>query len=139
MRFFASGLFYESVSPHPQSIPLGPFQIFLNIRGDIHKSRCTTGINDTGQICHRYQRHRRQISHRCQQHRWQTMGTISGYRCLKVNLKAKMYIFVNSTIQRCPNKIIKIFLTEDFFICQRCSNGKSSIVEERILRFVFVP
>ncbi len=25
-----------------------------------------------------------------------------------------MYIYVNSTIQRCPNKIIKIFLIEDF-------------------------
>jgi len=61
------------------------------------------------QICHRYQRHRRQICHR-----WQTMGLISGCRYLKVNLKAKMYIFVNSTTQRCPNKIIKIFLVEDF-------------------------
>jgi hypothetical protein len=35
-------------SPQPQSIPLGPFQIFSKIHGDIHKSRCTTGINDTG-------------------------------------------------------------------------------------------
>ncbi len=43
------------------------------------------------------------------------MGLISGCRYLKVNLKAKMYIYVNSTIQRCPNKIIKIFLIEDFF------------------------
>jgi hypothetical protein len=42
------------------------------------------------------------------------MGLISGYRYLKVNLKAKMYICVNSTIQRCPNKIFKIFLIEDF-------------------------
>ncbi len=40
--------FYESVSPQPQSIPLGPFRIFSKIRGDIRKSRCTTGINDTG-------------------------------------------------------------------------------------------
>jgi hypothetical protein len=32
-----------------------------------------------------------------------------------VNLKAKIYIYVNSTTQRCPNKIIKIFLLEDFF------------------------
>jgi hypothetical protein len=30
-----------------------------------------------------------------------------------VNLKAKIYIYVNSTIQRCPNN--KIFLIEDFF------------------------
>ncbi len=65
--------------------------------------------------CHRFQRHRRQICHRCQWHRWQTMGTISGWRYLKVNMKAKIYIYVNSTIQRCPNKIIKIFLIEDFF------------------------
>jgi hypothetical protein len=43
-----------------------------------------------------------------------TMGLISGCRYLKVNLKAKMYIYVNSTIQRCP-QIIKNFLIEDFF------------------------
>ncbi len=43
------------------------------------------------------------------------VGLISGCRYLKVNLKAKLYIDVNSTIQRCPNKIIKIFLFEDFF------------------------
>jgi hypothetical protein len=43
------------------------------------------------------------------------MATISGCRHLKVNLKAKIYIFVNSTTQRCPNKIIKIFLLEGFF------------------------
>ncbi len=37
------------------------------------------------------------------------MATIS------VNLKAKIYIYVNSTTQSCPNKIIKIFLLEGFF------------------------
>ena len=47
-RFSACGFFHESVFPQPQSILLGPFQIFSKIRGDIHKSRCTTGINDTG-------------------------------------------------------------------------------------------
>ncbi len=41
------------------------------------------------------------------------MGTISGCRHLKVNLKAKIYIYVNSSTQRCPNKISKIFLIED--------------------------
>ncbi len=56
-----------------------------------------------------------QICRQCQRHRWQTMGLISGCRYLKVNLKAKIYTYVNSTIQRCPNKIIKIFLIEDFF------------------------
>ncbi len=63
---------------------------------------------------HWYQQHRRQICCRCRWHGWQTMGLISGCRYLKVNLKAKMYICVNSTIQRCPKKIIKILLIEDF-------------------------
>jgi hypothetical protein len=40
--------FDESVSPQPQSIALEPFRIFSKIRGDNRKSRCTTGINDTG-------------------------------------------------------------------------------------------
>ncbi len=150
--------------PQPQSISLGPFRIFLKIRGDIRKSRCTTGINNTGgkfatgindtgskfchqfplccwhpppvstipaanlrpvstmpvANCHRYQRHRRQICHRCCWHRWQIIRTISGFKHLKVNLKAKIYLYVNSTTQRCPNKIIKIFLLEDFSICHRC-------------------
>ncbi len=43
------------------------------------------------------------------------MAPVSGCRYLKVNLKAKMYLFVNSTTQRCRNKIIKIFLLEGFF------------------------
>ncbi len=32
-----------------------------------------------------------------------------------MNLKEKINIYVNSTTQRCPNKIIKIFLLEGFF------------------------
>ncbi len=36
-RFFTLSFFHESVSPGPPSIPLGPFQIFLKIRLDIHK------------------------------------------------------------------------------------------------------
>jgi hypothetical protein len=42
------------------------------------------------------------------------MASASGCRHLKVNLKAKSYIYVNSTTLRCPNKVIKIFLIEDF-------------------------
>jgi hypothetical protein len=76
--------FHKSVSPQPQSIPLGLFRIFSKILGDIRKSRCTTSINDTGgkfatgvnntgckivagindtggKFCHRYQQYRRQI------------------------------------------------------------------------------
>jgi hypothetical protein len=43
------------------------------------------------------------------------MGTISGSKHFIVNVKAKINIYINSSTQRCPNKIIKIFLTEDFF------------------------
>ncbi len=67
--------------------------------------------------CHRYQRHWRQICHRCNWHQWQIMGTISGCRHLKVNLKAKIYIYVSSTTQMWPNKIIKIFWLKIFSIC----------------------
>ncbi len=84
--------------------------------------------------CQRYQRHRRQICHRCQRHRWQTTGLISGCRYLKVNLKAKMFIFVNSTIQRCPNKIIKIFWLKIFFICHRCQRHRWSTLSCEYLR-----
>jgi hypothetical protein len=48
MRFFASGFFHESPSPKPLILTLGSFRIFSKIREDIRKSRCTTGVNDTG-------------------------------------------------------------------------------------------
>ncbi len=32
-----------------------------------------------------------------------------------MNLKAKMYLKVNSTSQRCPNKVIKTLMIKDFF------------------------
>ncbi len=47
-RFFALSFFYESSSPKPLKITLGSFQIFSKILGDIRKSRCNTGIKDTG-------------------------------------------------------------------------------------------
>jgi hypothetical protein len=34
--------------PSPKVSHSGPFRIFSKIRGDIRKSSCTTGINDTG-------------------------------------------------------------------------------------------
>ncbi len=43
------------------------------------------------------------------------MGTISDCLHCKVNLKKNFFLFNNSTTQRCPNKIIKSFLIEDFF------------------------
>jgi hypothetical protein len=43
-EIFDFRFFYESVSPKPLSIPLGPFRIFSKIRGDIRSSRCTTFV-----------------------------------------------------------------------------------------------
>ncbi len=65
------------------------------------------------------------------------MGLISGCRFLKGNLKAKMYIYVNSTIQRCPNKIIKIFLIEDFFHLPPVSTTTVVNLELRIFPRIF--
>ncbi len=87
--------------------------------------------------CHWYQRHRRQICHRCQRHRWQIMATISGCRHLKVNLKAKIYIYVYSTTQRCSNKIIKIFLLEGFFHLPPVSLTPVANLELRISPRIF--
>jgi hypothetical protein len=47
-RDFSSGFFQESPSPKPLIITLGSLRIFSKIRGDTRKSRCTTGVNDTG-------------------------------------------------------------------------------------------
>jgi hypothetical protein len=60
-RDFCFRLFHESPSPKPLKITLGSFPIFSKIRGDIRKSRCTTGVNDTGGKIAAGQRHRRQI------------------------------------------------------------------------------
>jgi hypothetical protein len=65
--------------------------------------------------CHQYQRHQQKICHGCRWHPWQIMGSVSDYVLnLKVKLKENIYLFVNSTTQRWPNKIIKTFLIEDF-------------------------
>ncbi len=85
----------------------------------------------------RYQRRRRQICHRCQQHLWQTMGLVSGCKNLKVNLKAKIYMYANSTIQRCPNKIFNIFLIADFFHLPPVSTTPVVNIELRISPRIF--
>jgi len=47
-KIFDFCFFHESFSPKPLRIPLGPFQIFSKICGDIRSSGCTTGVVDTG-------------------------------------------------------------------------------------------
>jgi hypothetical protein len=46
---------------------------------------------------------------------WQIIGTISDCLPLKENLKEQIYLDINSTTQRCPIKMIKTSLIEDFF------------------------
>jgi hypothetical protein len=41
---------------------------------------------------------------------------------LKVSWKEKIYLYVYSTTQRSPNKIIKTFLMEDVSICHRVND-----------------
>ncbi len=122
--------------PQPQSIQLGPFRKFSKIRGDICKSRWqhrwqilppislvllipVANLSPVSTIpaanCHQYQRHRWQICHWCKRHRWQTMGAISDCWQLEMNMKDKIYLYANSTIQRCPKEIMNFFQIEDFF------------------------
>ncbi len=110
-------LLHESSSPKPLKITWGSFQIFPKIRGDIHETRCTivqctSSINvHGGTFWHWYHWrhwHHWQIFHRCQQ----IIGTIADCLHLKVNLKEKISLFVNTFTQRCPNKIIKTFLID---------------------------
>jgi hypothetical protein len=65
------------------------------------------------------------------------MGTKSACRHLKVKLKAKIYVYINSSTQRCFNKIIKIFLIEDFFHLQMVLTTLVVHVELRISLRIF--
>ncbi len=137
--FLPQVFFINHLPPSPWKEQYGHFKFFKNIC----KSRCTNGINNTGgkfasSICQQYQLQRPQILppvplvlliplanwppvstaaslyRQCQQLQWQIMGKISDCWHLKVNLKEILYLFVNSTTERCPNKIIKTFVIEDF-------------------------
>ncbi len=50
------------------------------------------------------------------------MGKISDCWHLNVNLKQNIYKYINPTTRRCPNKIIRTFLIEDFYICTRVND-----------------
>jgi hypothetical protein len=66
------------------------------------------------------------------------MATISGCRHLKVNLKAKIDIYLNSTTQRCPSKIIKNFWLEGFFHLPPVSLTPVANIELQISPRIFV-
>ncbi len=90
-EIFASGFFHESLSPQPHSIPLRQFKIFSKIRGDICKSRCTTGINNTGG----------KFATSVNDTGGKQWDQLSNCWQLKMNLKF-FYLYANSTTQRCP-------------------------------------
>ena len=74
-RFFDSGFFHESVSPQPQSIPLGSFKFFRKFAEIFASQGAPPAAN-----CQRYQQHRRQICHRYQQHQgrwWQNLPPVT--------------------------------------------------------------
>ncbi len=99
-------------------------------RWDIRKSRCTTSINNTGGkiaagINEPGGKFFRQFCWCCW-YWWQAMETISDSWQLKVNLKEKIYLYANSTTQRCPKEIMRTFLIEDFSICHQCQRHQWS-------------
>ncbi len=68
---------------------------------------------------------------------WQIMETISGCWHLKVNLKEKNFLYVNSSTQQCPNKIIKTFLIEDILYLPTMSVTPVVHIELRISPLMF--
>ncbi len=68
----------------------------------------------------------------CRWYRGQIMGTISGWTGWN-----KMYLYVNSTTQRCPNKIFKTFLIEDLFHLPPVSTTLVDHLELRISLQIF--
>jgi hypothetical protein len=62
------------------------------------------------------------------------MGTISGCRYLKVNLKAKIYFYVSLLSKGVPTKLLKFFWLKIFFICHRCQRHRWSILSCEYLR-----
>ncbi len=132
---FCFGFFLESSSPKPVKITLGSLRLFSKIHGDtVFASQgapplsmtpvanfplvSTTPVANLPPVSMTPAANfATSTDGACCWYRWQITRTISDYWHLKVNLKEKKWstVYVNSTIQRCPNKIIKTFQFEDFF------------------------
>ncbi len=196
-RDFLLLVFFMNQIPPAAEYSIKIVQIFSKIRGDLRKSRCITGINDTGgkfatvsmkpaaklppvsttpaaifppvslvQICHRCQRRWwRQIatgindtSSKFATDVNNTSGksppvlmaanlppvsTVANNRNnyqtadnVKIN-KTKIFLYANSTTQRCPKEIMKIFLIEDFFYLPPVSTTPMVHLELRISLRIF--
>ncbi len=79
---------------------------FFEKFGDIRKSRCTTGINDTGAAG---------VNYWCCWYRSQIMGKISGCRFLKWTWRQK-FIYVISTTKGVQTKKLKFSWLKNFRI-----------------------
>jgi hypothetical protein len=91
---------------------LPPIPLVLLIHTGINDTgdKFATGVNDTGG------KQRDQLSD-CSQ--------------LKMNLKKKIYLYANSTTQRCPKEIIKKFLIKDFFHLPPVSTTGGKLINEK--------
>jgi hypothetical protein len=131
-RFFASGFFMNQFPPSPRVFHLDRFEFFRKFT-EIFASQCAplvsttpvanfptifASVVDTGG-------------------KFAAGVNDTGCRHLKVSLKAKIYIYVKSTTQRCPNKIIKIFLLEGFFHLPPVSLTPVANLELRISPRIF--
>jgi hypothetical protein len=111
-RYFLLQIF--PISAKPLKIALGLSRIFRKFADKkiLREPKCTTSINDTGgKFLEQYQ---------------------TAY-----TLKEKMYLYVNSTTQRCLYKIIKTFLFEDFFGLLPVSTTPMMHLELRISPRIF--
>ncbi len=112
-RFFASDFFHESVSSQPYSIPLGPFWISWKF-AEIFASQGAPPVSTTPVA------NLPLVSTTSRQ----ILPRVSLVLLIPVanngNLKTKIYIFVNSTTQRCPNKKFKYLWLKFFSICHQC-------------------
>ncbi len=96
-------------------------KFFSKIHGYIHKSRCTTSINDTGG---------KFATGVNNGNNYQTADNLN-------ELENFFYLHAKSTTQRCPKEIIKHFLIEDFFHLAPVSTTPVANFELRISSRIF--
>jgi hypothetical protein len=92
---------------------VGPFRIFSKIRGNIRRSRLTTGINDTGGK---------------QWEQYQAADT------LKWTWRQKIIYMLSLLSKGVPTKLFKFFWLKIFFICHRCQRHRWSTLSCEYLR-----
>ncbi len=131
-KIFFFRFFHESSSPKPLKIILGSFKIFLQIRRDIHKSRCTTGVNYT---CGKFASGINNTGGKfCQRDRWycwywwQIMGIIPDCWHLKVS-----FIYMLILLPKGVKKL-KLFNLRFFPICRWCQRHQRRVLSCEYLR-----